>query len=73
MIVARELHLPPPAMSASIPLLDTIEPDEPSLSPTIASGNINAPKNARPSVVLTPTNHGSDPMATTQSDAESGS
>ncbi|KIK71208.1 hypothetical protein GYMLUDRAFT_211205 [Collybiopsis luxurians FD-317 M1] len=60
-------------MSVSTPLLDTIEPDDPSveLSGNIRSANKNA--NARQPVVLTPTHRvEGSPMATTQSDAESG-
>uniref|UniRef100_A0A8H7YB52 Golgi apparatus membrane protein TVP23 n=1 Tax=Psilocybe cubensis TaxID=181762 RepID=A0A8H7YB52_PSICU len=56
-------------MSASQPLLDTIEADEPSGPPV---GNISSAqsKNDRPQVVLTPTTR--TQMATTESDAESG-
>lgn len=63
-------------MSANAPLLETIEPDEEVSAPApLPSGNINASSNTRPSsvpVVLTPTNRGSDQMATTAGDAESG-
>ncbi|KAG5353263.1 Golgi apparatus membrane protein tvp23 [Termitomyces sp. Mn162] len=57
-------------MSVSTPLLDTIEPDEPTVAPT---GNI-ASKNTTPRapVVLTPTSHNTQRMATTEGDAESG-
>lgn len=57
---------------ASNPLLETIEPDEPS-APTVPTGNINAsaPKKARPQVVLTPTS-GSEQMASNSGDAELG-
>ncbi|KAG5644720.1 Golgi apparatus membrane protein tvp23 [Asterophora parasitica] len=57
-------------MSVSTPLLDTIEPDEPSVLP---SGNISSGKTTtRPPVVLTPTAHNPERMATTEGDAESG-
>jgi len=57
-------------MSASQPLLDTIEADEPSVVP---AGNTNAPpKTARIPVVLTPTTRTSNQMATSEGDAESG-
>ncbi|RDB29601.1 Golgi apparatus membrane protein TVP23 [Hypsizygus marmoreus] len=58
-------------MSVSTPLLDTIEPDEPS---EVRSGNINSSKNTntRAPVVLTPTSRNADQMATTENDAESG-
>lgn len=59
-------------MSASAPLLQTIEADEPSLSqeavPTGRIGSGNASK-ASP-VVLTPTNHAA--MASAPGDAEAG-
>jgi hypothetical protein len=52
------------------PLLDTIEPDEPTDAP---SGNISNSKNTnvRPAVVLTPTTR-QEQMASTASDAEAG-
>ncbi|KAG6845974.1 hypothetical protein H0H87_011022 [Tephrocybe sp. NHM501043] len=57
-------------MSVSTPLLDTIEPDEPAIAPT---GNISSKTAApRAPVVLTPTTHNAERMATTQGDAESG-
>ncbi|KAG6842506.1 Golgi apparatus membrane protein tvp23 [Blastosporella zonata] len=57
-------------MSVSTPLLDTIEPDEPIIAPT---GNISSKNTAsRDPVVLTPTTHNAERMATTQGDAESG-
>ncbi|KAJ8596550.1 Golgi apparatus membrane protein TVP23 [Rhizopogon salebrosus TDB-379] len=49
-------------MSTNTPLLQTIEPDDPST----VSGNTGS--NARPAVVLTPTNN----MSSTPADAESG-
>lgn len=57
-------------MSVATPLLDTIEPDEPTEAP---SGNIHnsKSKNARPPVVLTPTTR-QEQMATTAGDAEAG-
>lgn len=59
-------------MSATSGLLETIEPDEDVAVPVPPpSGNMNASSN-RPAVVLTPTNRGSDQMATNQGDAESG-
>ncbi|TFK57372.1 DUF846-domain-containing protein [Heliocybe sulcata] len=59
--------------AATQPLLDTIEPDEEPSPMQAPSGNINANTNARqPQVVLTPTNHATDGMATTAGDAESG-
>lgn len=59
-------------MSASVPLLQTIEPDEASGTEqtpagNIGSGNDNAQK---PVVVLTPTNRAA--MASTPGDAEAG-
>jgi len=58
-------------MSASTPLLDTIEPDE-----EIFTGNISSkPTTRQTPVVLTPTNHATasqQAMASTPSDAESG-
>ncbi|KAG6901848.1 Golgi apparatus membrane protein tvp23 [Termitomyces sp. Mi166 len=57
-------------MSVSTPLLDTIEPDEPTVAPT---GNITSKNTTpRPPVVLTPTSHNAQRMATTEGDAESG-
>ncbi|KAF5377528.1 hypothetical protein D9615_005242 [Tricholomella constricta] len=58
-------------MSVSTPLLDTIEPDEPTIVPT---GNISSDNTTtRAAVVLTPTSHGNaERMATTEGDAESG-
>ncbi|KAE9410893.1 Golgi apparatus membrane protein TVP23 [Gymnopus androsaceus JB14] len=60
-------------MSVSTPLLDTIEPDEPTVqSPT---GRINSAKkssNARQPVVLTPGTQSRSQTAATPSDAESG-
>ncbi|KII93474.1 hypothetical protein PLICRDRAFT_99884 [Plicaturopsis crispa FD-325 SS-3] len=60
-------------MSVSTPLFDTIEPDEPSAPAPPPSGNIrsNAP-NARPQVVLQPTNRAAEQMASNPSDAEAG-
>ena len=58
-------------MSASAPLLQTIEPDDPTtVSQAPLTGNIASKDTTRPAVVLTPTNHAS--MATTSSDAEAG-
>jgi hypothetical protein len=60
---------------SSNPLVETIEPDEPSVSTPQPSGKINSPSNARqqrPPVVLTPTNRASEQMASDPSDAESG-
>lgn len=58
-------------MSVSTPLLDTIEPDEPTVVP---SGNINstAKPTSRTPVVLTPSSRNVDQMASTDGDAESG-
>ena len=59
-------------MSATSGLLQTIEPDEDVAVPAPPpSGNINA-SSKTPAVVLTPTNRGSDQMATNHGDAESG-
>ncbi|KAF7966783.1 hypothetical protein HWV62_37041, partial [Athelia sp. TMB] len=54
----------------SNPLLETIEPDEPS-APRVLAGDINtgAPNKVRPQVVLTPTS-GSEQMASNSGDAE---
>ncbi|EPQ61393.1 hypothetical protein GLOTRDRAFT_124618 [Gloeophyllum trabeum ATCC 11539] len=57
--------------AATQPLLETIEPDEPSAPNEAPSGNINASSAPRQPVVLTPTSH-ADGMATNASDAESG-
>ncbi|TFK76924.1 DUF846-domain-containing protein [Pluteus cervinus] len=55
-------------MSASAPLLETIEPDDPS-----DYSEVNKPKQRSQPITLTPTNHASSrPMANTQEDAESG-
>jgi len=54
------------------PLVQTIEPDEPSVSAPQPSGKINAPSNARAPVVLTPTNRTVEQMASNPNDAESG-
>ena len=59
-------------MSASQPLLTTIEADDPT---EVLSGPLSAsqPKTARPAVVLTPTTtNASNQMANTVGDAESG-
>ncbi|KAF8078435.1 Golgi apparatus membrane protein TVP23 [Lyophyllum atratum] len=57
-------------MSVSTPLLDTIEPDEPTVVP---SGNISSKNTStRAAVVLTPTSRNAERMATTEADAESG-
>ncbi|KAH7924871.1 DUF846-domain-containing protein [Leucogyrophana mollusca] len=56
-------------MSSHTPLLQTIEPDE--LAAPLPSGNISSSDNARPQVVLTPTNR-TGAMASTPADAESG-
>jgi hypothetical protein len=59
-------------MSASEPLLDTIEPDEPTEAPSGKISNSNSRNtNARASVVLTPTTR-NEQMASTDSDAEAG-
>ena len=59
-------------MSSTSGLLQTIEPDDDVAAPALhPSGNINASSKG-PAVVLTPTNRGSDQMATNQADAESG-
>ena len=59
-------------MSATSGLLQTIEPDEDvAVSVQPHSGYTNA-SSKRPAVVLTPTNRGSDQMATNHGDAESG-
>ncbi|KAJ3506062.1 hypothetical protein NLJ89_g7082 [Agrocybe chaxingu] len=55
---------------AAQPLLDTIEADEPSNPPP--TNNASQAKSNRTPVVLTPTTHSSNQMATTESDAESG-
>jgi hypothetical protein len=52
-------------MSTITPLLQTIEPDDPS---TAQASSRNTTPNARPAVVLTPTNN----MASVPADAESG-
>lgn len=61
-------------MSATAPLLQTIEADDPNLAPPAASGNIRSGNigPAKPPVVLTPTNHSSNGMASSHSDAEAG-
>lgn len=57
-------------MSASVPLLETIEPDEPT---DYTQGSINTTKQRSQPITLTPTNHASsNQMASTPSDAESG-
>jgi hypothetical protein len=53
-------------------LVQTIEPDEPSVPAPQPSGKINAPSNARAPVVLTPTNRTVEQMASNPNDAESG-
>ncbi|KAG1757384.1 hypothetical protein EDB19DRAFT_1900912 [Suillus lakei] len=53
-------------MSTNTPLLQTIEPDDPSMA---QAPSRNTTSNARPAVVLTPTNN---KMASTSADAESG-
>lgn len=62
-------------MSASQPLLATIEADDPTEVPS-APLSATQPKAARPVVVLTPTatmsRNGSSQMANTEGDAESG-
>ena len=60
-------------MSASVPLLRTIEPDD-ATPPTQLPGQINSsPGNvAKTPIVLTPTNHSSSGMASTPGDAENG-
>lgn len=58
-------------MSVNVPLLETIEPDDPLVLASNPSRNINAPSSTKP-VVLTPTNRASEPMATNLNDAESG-
>jgi hypothetical protein len=60
-------------MSVSTPLLETIEPDEPTVRPPRSAGNNDSAQNALQTVVLTPTHRASQQMATTHSDAESGS
>ncbi|KAF8649816.1 hypothetical protein AX16_005581 [Volvariella volvacea WC 439] len=57
-------------MSATAPLLETIEPDEPADPPSRNISNPNA-KPARQPVTLTPTSTTGN-LATTQSDAEAG-
>ncbi|KAG2146557.1 uncharacterized protein EDB93DRAFT_1250838 [Suillus bovinus] len=52
-------------MSTNTPLLQTIEPDDPSIAQVPSR---NTTSNVRPAVVLTPTNN----MASTPADAESG-
>jgi hypothetical protein len=60
------------AIMSTNPLVQTIEPDEPSVPAPQPSGNITVPSNTRAPVVLTPTNRGSGQMASNPSDAESG-
>ncbi|GBE78264.1 hypothetical protein BKA93DRAFT_793866 [Sparassis latifolia] len=61
-------------MSANVstPLLQTIEPDDPTDEHIPLSGNINASSAPKPPVVLTPGGRASAPMATNPGDAESG-
>lgn len=60
-------------MNATIatPLLETIEPDEPSDSASL-TGNINASATPKRPVVLTPGTRPAGQTATTPNDAESG-
>lgn len=57
-------------MSASAPLLQTIEADEPASLSSAPSGRANAGNAPKPAVVLTPSSHSA--MASTPGDAEAG-